>query len=233
MGEPQVLTDDQIAVRDLIISTGLSWGFTENQIDVAVRVAFKESAFGRITENPGSTASGIFQYTDGTWSDFYSDLDRSVSADSIKAFYTDLANYQGKYLEAIASGQLPESVTFGEYVYVMHHDGRYTSLANVVNSAAIAIYDGIADYYYEGMQQASDAAGGGGALGAESDPSATGSMEGELEFWAMLGDVPIYDLRFGRPGGGGVGDSEYIPPDGAPPITIPGDVPSTSYDYFF
>lgn len=228
MSDPQILTDEQIAVRDQIISTGRDWGFTENQIDVAVRIAFKESAFGRVTDNPGSTASGLFQYTNGTWSDFYSHLDRSKNEDSIRAFYTDIAKYQGDYLKAIASGQLPSSVTFGQYVYVMHHDGRYTPISQVANSGAIATYNAIADYYYEGMQQPTVAPGGAGAT-TEENHSENESWEDEMEFWAMLGDVPIYDLRLGGPFGGGVGDTEYYPPDGGPPITIPGDVASLYY----
>lgn len=231
MSEPEILTDEQIAVRDQIIAAGRVWGFTENQIDVAVRIAFKESSFGRVMDNPGSSAAGLFQYTDGTWSDFYSHLDRSKNEDSIRAMYTDIAIYQGKYLEAIASGQIPSTVTFGQFVYVMHHDGRYTSLSQVATSGAIAVYNAIADYYYDGMQQPSDAGGGGLTQGDGGE--ATSSWESEMEFWAMLGDIPIYDLRLGGPGGGHVGDTEYFPPDGGPPITIPGDTPSASYDYFW
>lgn len=229
MSDPQVLTDAQIALRDEIISTGRVWGFTENQIDIAVRVAFKESAFGARLENSSSTASGLFQYTNPTWSDFYSHLNKASNADQIFAFYSDMAKYQGKYLEAIAAGALPSSVTFGQFVYVMHHDGRYTPLSSVATSAAIDTFNKIADYYYEGMQQPT--ATGAGSLGGVDDSDAQESWESSMEFWAMLGDVPIYDLRLWGSGGGGVGDTEYYPPEGGPPIIIPGDVSASFLGY--
>ncbi|HRD28871.1 MAG TPA: hypothetical protein PLO65_11275 [Caulobacter sp.] len=61
-----------------------------------------------------------------------------------------------------------------------------------------------------------------------------GSTEQQVDIAvrAELGDTPVYDLRFPRGGGGYVGDTEYIPPDGGPPITIPGDGAS-AYDCFW
>lgn len=223
MSGPQILSPEQQAVRDKIVASGKAWHFTDEQIDIAVRVAFKESAFGRDMDNPNSSANGLYQYTFDTWMDHHVELDWTSMDDQIYAFYLDLADFTGRWLEARANGEIPADLTLGEYVYVLHHDGRYSTNEDIAASAARALYRAIADYY---VAEGAEGPAGDDMAGFETDPF------DEMAFWAMVGDIPVYDLRFGRGGGGYVGDTEYIPPDGGPPVTIPGDGPANA-DYLF
>lgn len=227
MSDPQPLSPEQEAVRGKIVAAGEGWGFTEQQVDIAVRVAFQESAFGRDIDNPNSSAYGLYQYTYDTWMDNYIEYDRSSMDDQILAFYQDLAEFTGRWLDARSNGEIPADLSLGEYVYVLHHDGRYSSNEHVVNSAARDTYKAIADYYNpQQISEGDEGLGGEDSAGWEEDPL------DEMAFWAELADTPIYDMRFPGGGGGYVGDTEYIPPDGGPPITIPGDGAS-AYDYFW
>lgn len=63
-------------------------------IQIAADIAYIESAFSDRTrqDDPGSTASGLFQYTDEAWREQHRVLgDKAALANQIAAFYNDLA----------------------------------------------------------------------------------------------------------------------------------------------
>ncbi|WP_186819661.1 hypothetical protein, partial [Acetobacter tropicalis] len=101
-------------------------GFNASQASLAATVAFAESSLGVNTSSPdGSTASGLYQYNEGTWNDRHSNLDRNSESDQITAFYEDLSQLQQQYNNGHdANGNaIPSGVDFSDYVYTKFHYG--------------------------------------------------------------------------------------------------------------
>ncbi len=119
------LTQTQIDVKNEIIRYGNDRGFSDEHIQLAVNVAFIESSLGLILANPDSTASGIFQYIDRTWNLHHAHLgSKPEQANQITAFYNDIQTYFGWYTNPSLNGNIPSDMSFEEYVYIKHHDGR-------------------------------------------------------------------------------------------------------------
>ncbi|WP_313054031.1 hypothetical protein [Pseudomonas lopnurensis] len=59
------LSQAQVEVRDAIATCGELNGYSDEQIQIAINVAYIESSLGLNLSNPSSTASGLFQYLDG------------------------------------------------------------------------------------------------------------------------------------------------------------------------
>lgn len=119
------LTQEQTRIKGEIAAYGERNGFTDEQIQVAINVAFIESSLGMNMSNPESTASGLFQYLDGSWDAYHSALgNKNDSFNQITAFYNDLSDYSDWYYSNETNKNIPNDLAFAEYVYVKHHDGR-------------------------------------------------------------------------------------------------------------
>ncbi|WYX25966.1 hypothetical protein WJ969_10170 [Achromobacter xylosoxidans] len=68
------LNESQADTKATIVEYGRQHGFSDDLIQIASDIAYLESSFGSSLANPNSTASGLFQYTDGTWDAFHSAL---------------------------------------------------------------------------------------------------------------------------------------------------------------
>ncbi len=124
------LSNAQRSVNDAIIHYGESNGYSDSEIQYAVNAAYIESSLGVNLNNPETTASGLYQYTDGTWSDWHSDLgDKDDQGHQIEAIFDDIDRYTERFndLDQQDRGDL----TFEEYAYVKHHDGsNYEDIQN-------------------------------------------------------------------------------------------------------
>lgn len=120
------LTNTQLDNAALVSNYGLSHGFSEKQVEFAIEVAFLESSLGTQLTNPTSTASGLFMYTNPSWSDFHSDIGSKNSiSNQISAFFSDLAHFTSRYNDPATNGPIKQAgLTLEEYVYIKHHDGR-------------------------------------------------------------------------------------------------------------
>jgi hypothetical protein len=120
------LSKEQWDVMLKIIDYGEAHGFTQQEIEIAIKTAWIESKLGAdLGPNPQSTASGLFQYTDGNWNTYHNDDGTKNNFDNqIKAFYEDLSNYRTWYNDPVKGQNIPkDKIDFGEYVYIKHHDG--------------------------------------------------------------------------------------------------------------
>jgi len=72
-----------------------------------------------------STATGIFHYIPRYWT--HHGLDVFNDADQITAMYQDLANYRTRFNAGQASGAIPNSLTFEDYIKIRHNIGPYTT----------------------------------------------------------------------------------------------------------
>lgn len=116
----------QNSIADKIEAYGKANNFSQEDINIALHTAWIESKLGLYTNNPDSTASGVFHYTDGTWSDFHSSLgDKNNVDNQIRAFFNDLITYKG-YFDNKAENGIPNNISFGEFVYTLHMQGRNT-----------------------------------------------------------------------------------------------------------
>ncbi len=121
------LNADQMKVASKIIDYGLAHKIPKDQIALAVNHAFNESAFGQQETNPKSSARGLFQYLEGSWSFLkHDDLDRFSDDDQIVAMVADIAHYQQRYNAGQAKGTVPKSVSFSDYVALRHNLGPYS-----------------------------------------------------------------------------------------------------------
>ncbi len=117
------LTAAQKEIANRIGQYGIDNGFTNSDINLAVDVALIESSLGQNLQNPASSASGLYQYTNDTWSDRHSAIGEKNNIDNqIKAFYADLSNYHGRYANNVTYEEKSD-MTFNEYTYTKHHDG--------------------------------------------------------------------------------------------------------------
>jgi len=119
------LTAGQAAVLGRIIDYGVSTGVRPDSIQIAVNQAFVESTLGLLRSDPDSTATGIFHYIPRYWT--HHGLDVFNDADQIKAMYQDLANYRTRFNAGQASGAIPNSLTFEDYIKIRHNIGPYTT----------------------------------------------------------------------------------------------------------
>ena len=138
------LTSDENTMLSRIVAYGDRHGFPNEDIRIAAKVAYIESTFGPDAKNRNSSASGLFQYENGTWHDHHVKLGEKNNVDNqIAAFYDDLARYHAQYAQA--SENLKENVRFDEYVYIGHKRGenfvKRHDLDDVLKSDALRIWD--------------------------------------------------------------------------------------------
>jgi hypothetical protein len=129
------MSKSQRDVMQKIIEYGNRNGFTNADIEIAIKTAWIESKLGNELgpPSPDSTATGLFAYTDPDWATYHSgDGEKNNFDNQIKAFYEDLWKYKGWYLDPDKSNNIPKDrIDFGEYVYIKHHDGPgYTNYSN-------------------------------------------------------------------------------------------------------
>jgi hypothetical protein len=119
------LSSSQLTIIDQIVDAGKRGGYSDEGIKIAVDRAFQESSLGVFNSNgiPGNTASGLYQYTDGTWAQYHSDMTKSSTADQIDAFYSDLSTFAQSYSNDIASGAITSSMSLEDYVNVKFNFG--------------------------------------------------------------------------------------------------------------
>ncbi|CUJ97878.1 Uncharacterised protein [Achromobacter sp. 2789STDY5608615] len=121
------LSRSQAETKAAIVEYGEQHGFTDDLIQIASDFAYIETSFGSSLRNSKSTASGLFQYTDGTWNDFHSALGvKNDPMNQIAALYDDLATYSSWFNDPASNGNIPDDLSFEEYAYIKHHDGRST-----------------------------------------------------------------------------------------------------------
>ena len=118
---------EQAKVASKIIDYGVAHKIPKAQIEIAVNNAFNESKLGQQEVNSRSSARGLFQYLEGSWSFLKHDnLDRFSDDDQIIAMFDDIARYQHRYAVGRANGTIPKSVTFSNYVALRHNLGPYS-----------------------------------------------------------------------------------------------------------
>ncbi len=118
------LTSAQQAIVNQIIATGQQLGTPNIVIQAAINIANAESAFNPLAPNPTTTAYGLFQYVDSTWSSSWSRfvssnpsnplsrMSASIARDNpdaqIQVMYADLNRmYAGYDQGIIARNYLP------------------------------------------------------------------------------------------------------------------------------
>ncbi|MBI5141473.1 MAG: hypothetical protein HZA20_04670 [Nitrospirae bacterium] len=136
-GNP-TLSEVQRENAQKIIDYGYKNGFSKEEIQIAIQVAWAESDLNNDTHNSESTASGLYQYTDLKWGDYNGKHNDKDDVDNqIAAFYGDLARYRNRYNDP--SRDIPRDfIDFGEYVYLKHHDGN--SGTDWTNSEGLAYW---------------------------------------------------------------------------------------------
>ncbi len=139
------LTDVEKTMVSRIVAYGDGHGYSDEEIKIAVKVAYIESSLGSDMEkNQTSTAKGLYQYTDPTWQDRHAQLgDKNVADHQITAFFVDLA--QDKISYQSLPPDVKEKLRFDEYVYIGHKEGvnfvNQNDLYGVLNNKAITIWD--------------------------------------------------------------------------------------------
>jgi hypothetical protein len=113
----------QAEVMEKIASYGRKNGFSTDEINFAIKVAFIESSLGLLNSNgiSGNTSQGLFQYNDDAWDRSGLGGDRTKDDDQIAAFFNDVRRYKVRY-----SSLPPErkaDVSLFQYMYIKHHDG--------------------------------------------------------------------------------------------------------------
>jgi len=142
------LSEEQIKIQQKITKYGVDNGFSYGMIDIALNVALIESSYLPNASNPKSTASGLFQYLDGSWNTYHSSLgDKNDVNNQIEAFYKELNLYSSWYNDPKLNGNIAEGITFEQYVYIKHHDGRgYADINGIVgeNAPGYKLYTSVA-----------------------------------------------------------------------------------------
>jgi hypothetical protein len=157
------LNDAQRAVMNEIVNYGLTNGFQSDVIGIAVQIAYIESRLGENTTNSQSSARGLFQYLEGTWSTYHSSLgSRDVQANQIAAMYNDLAKYESWWANPATSSNIPkDKITLGEYMYIKHHDGA--AYSNFLSAPGLSIFKSTPfDFNVIDFSGGSGSGGGGG-----------------------------------------------------------------------
>lgn len=124
VGGLDTLSPERYAAADQIVNAGIALGYSPNDIETALRVAYMESRYDVSAVN--GSMFGLYQYSPGTWSTLHSFGDRSNPADQINAFYSDLDFFRDRYYAALTEAQRAQ-VSFEQYVYICHHDGPWYS----------------------------------------------------------------------------------------------------------
>lgn len=117
----------QIRIKAAIVAHGRRYGINAPTIQIAADVAYLESSFGANSHSasPSSTASGLFQYTDEAWRDQHYTLgSKDDPSNQTAAFYNDLARYVSWYTSPATNRHIPDDMSLGEFVFIMHHGGR-------------------------------------------------------------------------------------------------------------
>lgn len=121
------LSRSQTEIKAAIVDHGRQRGFSPPTIQIAADIAYIESAFGASprSADAGSSASGLFQYTDEAWYAHHQAAgEKDAPGSQIAAFYTDLATYVAWYHSPATNRHIPDDMPLGEFVFVMHHGGR-------------------------------------------------------------------------------------------------------------
>src|SRR6218665_2066874 len=128
-----------------IIDYGTSIGAPNALIQAALHTAYLESRFGQNLQNPDSTASGLFHYTNGTWAGSHAALgEKNNFANQTIAMYADLAKYFEWWNNPATNGNIPKGqISLEEYLYIKHHDGA--GYSNFLNAPGLSVIRGV-DY---------------------------------------------------------------------------------------
>ncbi|MCL6691707.1 hypothetical protein M8R19_23710 [Pseudomonas sp. R3.Fl] len=134
------LSKEQLETQQRIIDYGNANGYSEELIQLAVDTAYLESSLGTDLINSTSSAKGLFQYLDSSWATYYSSLGSSMDEQNqLTAYFTDLTLYYSWYSSPATNGNIPSDITFEQYAYIKHHDGR--SYDDFYNSPGLAYYN--------------------------------------------------------------------------------------------
>ncbi len=117
------LSATQARAVGAIVDYGVAHHRGDDEIKIAVDMAYVESQLGTQLKNSSSSALGLFQYLSGSWTATHGDLDRNSMADQIAAMYQDIAHYRTRYLSGQDAGAIPATVSFPSYVRIKHRLG--------------------------------------------------------------------------------------------------------------
>ncbi|TCV92123.1 hypothetical protein EC912_108117 [Luteibacter rhizovicinus] len=105
-------------ISDYAVQHNLPWAY---QV-IAENQAFYESSLG--TQMQNGSHQGLFQYDSSTWSYLgHGGANINSVDDQIVAMYQDIATFASRYAAGQASGDIPASLNFSDYVEVKHHAG--------------------------------------------------------------------------------------------------------------
>lgn len=110
------LSRSQTEIKAAIVDHGRQRGFSPPTIQIAADIAYIESAFGASprSADAGSSASGLFQYTDEAWYAHHQAAgEKDAPGNQIAAFYTDLATYVAWYHSPAAIAISPTTCRWG------------------------------------------------------------------------------------------------------------------------
>ena len=139
MSKENGLTSNQRDILKRIVEYGEQHKVSHGLIEIAIKAACIESTLGTKMKNdkPGSTAEGLYSYTDVDWHQYHRKLGEKNNTDhQIVAFYTDLQRYAERFeklpehkkelseLERKSFGDKDGHLTFDEYVYLCHYAGE-------------------------------------------------------------------------------------------------------------
>jgi len=134
------LSEAQKSARNEIYNYGKENDFSDGDIQIALDVAYIESSVGDNLINGKTSATGLFQYIDATWNNIHGGLgSKDDQGNQIQAFYNDLITYRDWHYSPATNGNIPSSISFDEYVYIKHHDGR--SETDFLNAEGLVIYN--------------------------------------------------------------------------------------------
>jgi hypothetical protein len=127
------LSEEQQAVLNETIQYGLDHGYSQDDINIAIKAAYLESSLGLHEQNDTTTANGLYQYTDGNWAreqGILPGLGTRTDRAEIQAFYNDLSRDRAQYNQL--SQTVKDSFSFDQLVYLLHMGGPNV-LSNLEN----------------------------------------------------------------------------------------------------